>query len=491
LKTAIAVVDKRGDNATPAVIEALKSLRFENSAGFGIASSSTLTVEKDIESLSTQNISSPAVLGYAFSKILPQHEPQLARLENATLVFEGRVYSATSRIPVAEAIARKMQHNRDKALETLLKEAEGDFSFLVAGPETVIAGRDPMGVQPLYYGENKVVAALAWNRRALWKLGIENAQSFPPGNMAYVSHEGFRFKPVKTLVYSKPKPIAMEKAVVTLGKLLERSVRRRASGLKETAVAFSGGLDSGLIAFLAKRCCANVHLIHVSLKNRSETKEAKKVADELKLPMHVHLFEEEDVERVISKVVELIEEPDPVKASIGVPFYWTAEKTAEAGFRVLLAGQGADELFGGYQRYVKDYLSCGEEKVRKTMFNDVAKLHESNIERDVKICNFHDVELRLPFASFGIADFALRLPAELKIEKKTDSLRKLVLRKTAESMGLPASIAEKPKRAVQYSTGVNDALKKIAKKQKKTTKEYLNRVFLGQYDYTTEKQHLM
>jgi asparagine synthase (glutamine-hydrolysing) len=487
LRTAIAVLNKKGDNVAPAVITALKSLRLENSAGFGIASSSTLAVGKDIESLRAKDIISPAIVGYAFSEILPEHKRQLARLVNATLVFEGRVYSMTPRIPVVEVIAEKTQQNRGKALETLLEEAEGDFSFVIAEPETIIAGRDPMGVQPLYFGENKEVAALASNRKALWKLGIEKTQSFPPGNIAYVSHRGFRFKPVKTLVYSsKLKPIAMEEAAVTLQKLLERSVRKRASGLKEVAVAFSGGLDSSVIAFLANRCCANVHLIHVSLKNRLETEEAKRAAEELKLPIHVYLFEEDDVEKVISRVVELVEEPDPVKASIGVPFYWTAEKTAEAGFRVLLAGQGADELFGGYQRYVNDYLSCGEQKVRKTMFDDIVKLHESNIERDVKICNFHDVELRLPFASYEIAEFALSLPAKLKMEKKAGSLRKLVLRKAARNMGLPASIAGKPKRAVQYSTGINDVLKKIAKRQNRTTKEYVNRLFFSQY-YATEE----
>jgi asparagine synthase (glutamine-hydrolysing) len=190
------------------------------------------------------------------------------------------------------------------------------------------------------------------------------------------------------------------------------------------------------------------------------------------------LFEEEEVEKVAAKVVGLIEEPDPVKISIGVPFYWTAEKTAEAGFKVLLAGQGADELFGGYQRYINDYLLHEKEEVRKKMFNDVVKLHESNIERDVKICSFFDVELRLPFASYAIADFALSLPLELKIEKKPDSLRKLVLRKAAENMGLPAAIAEKPKKAIQYATGINGALKKMAKKQHATVNEYVNKLFL-------------
>jgi asparagine synthase (glutamine-hydrolysing) len=480
LKTTIAVLDKRGNNATPALVTALKLLYPENSAGFGIASSSMFTIERDIERLQSQNVRSPIVIACALSRILPQGEPQFMRLENAMLIFDGRTYSLTRRISVSEAIAKKPRQNIDSAIETLLREAQGDFSFVIAEPQRIIAGRDSIGVQPLYYGENRSVAALASNRKALWKLGLEKTWSFPPGHLAFVSHGGFTFKPVKTLVYSKPKPITMQKAAEALQKMLEQSVRMRVLGISEIAVGFSGGLDSSVVAFLAKKYGANVQLVHVSLENRPETEEAKRAADELELPIQVCLFKEADVEKVVSKVVEIIEDPYPVKVSIGVPFYWTAEKTAEAGFRVLLAGQGADELFGGYQRYVNDYLLYGEEKVRRTMFNDVVRLHESNIERDVKICSFHDVELRLPFASYEIADFALSLPVELKIQKKADSLRKLVLRKVAENIGLPASITQKPKRAVQYSTGINDALKKIANKHKRTIKEYVNALFLSE-----------
>ena len=414
--------------------------------------------------------------------ILSQYENQHCFcMEDGKFLFDGRVYSPDPSVSGAQVFVEKLQEaSRIKASEAFLKEVDGDFTFIVAEPKRIIAGRDPIGVVPFYYGENSNIAALASNRRALWKLGIDETKSFPPGHLASVSREGFKFKPVRTLVNSPPKMITMREASQTLLKLLEQSIGKRVWCTKEIAVAFSGGLDSSVVAFLASRRSVNAHLIHVSLENRSETEDAKKAAEELKLPLHLYLFREDDVERVVAKVVELIEEPNPVKASIGVPFYWTAEKAARAGFKVILAGQGADELFGGYQRYVNEYLVEGKEKVRKTMFKDVARLHESNIERDEKICGFHDVELRLPFASYELAKFAVTLPLELKIERKADSLRKLVLREVAEKIGLPSFITTKPKKAVQYSTGINGALRRLAKKENATVTEYISKLFISQ-----------
>ena len=415
------------------------------------------------------------------TKLVSYDKQHCIRVGKTAVVFDGRIYSPTLGASGAKTIAKQLeQADGLEVSEAFLKQVEGDFSLLIAEPERIIAGRDPVGVAPLYYGENGSAAALASNRRALWKLGVNAARSFPPGHLAIISRKGFKFRPVKTLVYTQPKPVVMQEAVETLQKLLEKSVRRRVWGAREVAVAFSGGLDSSVVAFLAEKCHVAVRLVHVSLENQPETEAAKKAADELNLPLQVYLFRESDVANVVSSVVELIEEPDPIKTSIGVPFYWTAKKVAEAEITVLLAGQGADELFGGYRRYVNEYVLHGEDSVRKAMFDDVVRVHESNLERDVKICSFHDVELRLPFASYQLAEFALSLPTELKIERDPGALRKLVLRKAAEKMGLPASITKKPKKAVQYSTGINHALKKLAKKQGTTVADYVNRFFLSQ-----------
>ena len=476
MKVTIAVLDKQGNSVVSRMLDVLKSFDVGQSSHFGLISPKKSFFEKSLGILNRQGLDSSTLAGYVSSKPKSVSEYEFLQLEDAALLLEGRVYSPIPKNAITEQVAKEPLHC-EATLQTLIEQADGDYSFLMLKNGWIAAGRDPIGVQPLYYGENKDIVALASNRKALWKLGIEKPVSFPPGNLAFANREGFKFKPVRTLAYAEPKPISMDNAAKTLQALLVESIQRRVHGLKEVAVAFSGGLDSSVVAFLASKCGVKVNLLHVSLENQVETEEAMEAAEKLDLPLQVHLFKDSDVERILPKVVELIEEPDPIKASIGVPFYWAAEKAAEAGFKVVLAGQGADELFGGYQRYVNEYCKDASEKVRKTMFNDVVNIHQSNLERDLKITGFHDVELRLPFGSFDLAEFALSLPIECKIEQKADTLRKLVLRKMALDAGLPVVIAEKPKKAVQYSTGINDAAKRVAKKHQKTINEYVNDLF--------------
>jgi asparagine synthase (glutamine-hydrolysing) len=472
MKVTVAVLDKHGDNVVNRVLEVLNALGDGQSSHFGLVSPKKSVFEKSLGILRRQGLNSSTLVGYVSSKPPSASGYEFLQLDDAALVFEGRVYSQIPKAAVMEQVAKEPLHC-EALLQTLIANADGDYSFLMLKEGWVAAGRDPVGVQPLYYGENQSVAVVATNRKALWKLGIENPISFPPGNIAFANREGFLFKPVKTLTFAEPTPITLDEAAKRLQALLEESIRRRTHDVKEVAVAFSGGLDSSLVAYLASKLGVKVNLLHVSMENQAETEEAIEASDQLNLPLQVHLFKDSDVEKTLPKTVELIEEPDPVKASVGLPFYWAAEKAAEAGFRVMLAGQGADELFGGYQRYVTEYCKEGNEKVRKTMFNDVVRIHESNLERDLKITGFPDVELRLPFASFELAEFALSLPLECKMEQKPDTLRKLVLRKAALNTGMPSSMVDKPKKAVQYSTGINNAIKRVAKKQGKTVNEYI------------------
>jgi len=476
MKVTIAVLDKNGDSAVARVLDVLDSFDLWVPSHFGLITPNKGLFEKNVEIIKKQGLKSSIVAGYVTSKPKSMSDYDHLQLDDAALLFEGRAYSPVPKIAITEQVA-KDQQQCEAALQTIIQQTDGDYSFLMQKKGWIASGRDPIGVQPLYYGENREIVAFATNRTALWKLGIEHPISFPPGNLAFASKEGFKFKPIKTLNYQEPLQTTMNEAAKQLQLLLEQSIRRRVQGLKEVAVAFSGGLDSSLVAFLASKFSVKINLIHVSLENQDETEEAIEAAEALDLPLQVDLYKVSDLEKTLPKVVELIEEPDPIKASIGVPFFWVAEKSAEAGFKVMLAGQGADELFGGYQRYVNEYCKDGREATRKTMFNDAVGIHESNLERDMKITSFHDVELRVPFGSFDLAEFAINLPVELKIENKTDTLRKLILRKVALNTGLPTTIAEKPKKAVQYSTGINNAIKRIAKNHEKTVNEYVNDLF--------------
>ena len=470
----VGVRHKKDEDATETARGMLQALLLKNVENFGIASSDTISIERSLQTLGKRRLASPTVIGYAFSGITERDRPQPLRTIDATAVFDGRIYPTDRHFSDAQVFAKRLRQNREDATKTFIAEVEGDFAFVIAEPGRLIAGRDSAGIRPLYYGENSVFAALASERKALWNIGIENVHSFPPGYFAIADQFGFRLCQARRPLNSRlPRPVTMEAAARILQALLERAVEERLTSLGAVAVAFSGGLDSSIIAFLSKKFCSNVTLIHVSLKNQPETEHAKAVAEELNLPIRICIYDENDVSKALPLVLCLIEEPDPIKASIGIPIYWAAEQAAKMNLPVMLAGQGSDELFAGYKRYVDSLVRWGAEKTRDTIFRDIVGMHESNFERDFKICNFHGVELRIPFVTHQIIRFATDLPVELKIQTFENTPRKLVLREAARNLGLSNDIVSRPKKAVQYSTGVTKALRRLAKEKRLSLKEYI------------------
>jgi asparagine synthase (glutamine-hydrolysing) len=146
-----------------------------------------------------------------------------------------------------------------------------------------------------------------------------------------------------------------------------------------------------------------------------------------------------------------------------------------------LAGQGADELFGGYQKYLTEYAMSGAEAVDDAMYHDIEDSYKANFQRDNQVCSFHGVELRLPYVDRDVVDFTLRLPLRLKIASTEDRLRKRVLRRVAHNLEIPTFIADKPKKAVQYTTGVTKALQRLAKEKELTLREYVEKTFSTVY----------
>lgn len=272
------------------------------------------------------------------------------------------------------------------------------------------------------------------------------------------------------------KPLSMETAAKHLQELLVQSTNDCVSDVREVAIAFSGGLDSGILAFLAKECGVKTQLITIGLGNTAETAFATNAAHALNLTIHVETYSIDAIKKTLPKVLCLIENHNPVNVGIAIPFFWTAQIASSKGLNVLLAGQGADELFGGYHRYLGIYAEKGEETLRQALADDFAAYRKAGFQRDNSVCAYHRVTLRCPYADSRVADFALNLPVSLKINSPTDKLRKKVLRKTAENLEVPSSIANRAKKAVQYATGVDKALHKLARRENLSISDYCRKM---------------
>jgi asparagine synthase (glutamine-hydrolysing) len=471
-----AIVNKEKQTTANAVLTMLKTLSHRGKVAYGIASAKTQTLANSIEKLDSRNIQANIALGYVFSRILPEDTPQILNTNNIILAFEGRIYPSKHLVPPIEL--EKLESNPEGSASTILKNCNGAYSFVIVTSDSLIIGRDTLGLEPLYFGKNETLCAFASERKALWKLGLRNVESFPPGNLATVKDDTrLFFRPIKTVKKTALKQQEMESAAKHLQTLLAQSTKDRVSDVEEVAIAFSGGLDSSIVAFLAQKCNIKVRLITVGLENMPEAKCAEDAAKTLDLPIHVKTYSINDVEATLRKVLWLIEEPNAIETSIAIPLYWTAELAAKRGLTVLMAGQGADELFGGYHRYLRTYAEKGAGVLQREMFHDIANCYETNFQRDNQACAFHNVELRLPFADLRVVNFALSLPLSLKIQSPSDELRKRVLRKAAENFGLPTFIANKAKKAVQYATGVDKALRKLAKREDLNPSGYCRKIF--------------
>jgi len=487
----VAVLDKKGKAATEKAASMLEALRHRFDHSYGVATEKSIFIAKDYGKLVSGIPEAPAAIGYGLCKIKPKDEFQPLLEETFAFALEGRFFPHRTPSDLEFAV-NILRHGVTNKAEELVGNIDGSYNFAVIHKGKILVGRDPFGTRPLYYGENKKFAAVASEIRALRKLGMEG-KPFPPGTIAVMSSDGFKFKKVRKIAKLTLEDIIEEKAVKNLQKLLLEAVKERIVDLDRFAIAFSGGLDSGILALLAKNCGFTPQLVSVGLEGKKETEETISSAEELELPITTKVFSKEDVEAIIPKVLWIIEEPDPIKLSIAIPLFFASEVANKRGLKVILAGHGSDELFAGYKKYLQILSEKGEKTLHKVLREDFLNCYKTNFERDEKICAFHKLELRLPFADWELANYALSLPPKLKISLET-GLRKIVLRRAAEKLGLPSSIAYKPKKAIQYATGVTSVLKKIAKREGLSLQKYVEKVFtkirIGEESYGEDSYNL-
>jgi asparagine synthase (glutamine-hydrolysing) len=248
------------------------------------------------------------------------------------------------------------------------------------------------------------------------------------------------------------------------------------SGQEKVAVAFSGGLDSSLTAVLAKEIGLQVELVAVGLLNSAELSSAESFAKQLGLPIKVEPYNLDSLEGYVRRIVWLIEEPELMKVSVAIPLHWAAEVAARLGHRILLCGQGSDELYGGYYKYSKTLDNQGRKALESELYRSVVQSHIVNYERDDQATAPFGVELCSPFIDLDLIRFSLTIPSELKVKPGNDVMRKWILRTVAQNLGVPSEIAWRRKKAIQHGTGVEQAILKLAKGKTQSPEEYLRRI---------------
>lgn len=244
-----------------------------------------------------------------------------------------------------------------------------------------------------------------------------------------------------------------------LGDAIETAVMLRSD---EGVVALSGGVDSALVAKLAQREC-----MVVGIAGSHDLRHAQQVARELGLPLTPVVIDPGSIEYALAQVLQVIPKIDPVNASIATTLYFVAEWAGEHGHKRILAGQGADELFGGYARYLQT----------NTLAQDLERDFQGlriQLARDQAVAALHDTYFSLPYMDVRVVRAARVIPAEKKV---CNGVRKQPLRAIAERY-LPPEVAHYEKKAMQYGSGVMKEIQRLANRKgcKKSVQEYLDQI---------------
>ncbi len=310
--------------------------------------------------------------------------------------------------------------------------------------KSIIFARDPLGCKPLYYDYSRKGISIASDKRVL-----TDPKIVEPGIMYTYSltSNSLRKHELCKLSFNPITSVSIDKVVEDLTALLDSIVYAICRLNGKVAVGLSG-IDSMVIASIASRY-ADVTAVTVCMKDSYDYKHTK--INSLNHEMLV--IDEKDVLDALNSLSTLdIDLTNAMDASIASIVHILARYARSKGLRTLMLGQLADELFAGYARYLR---YCNHD-ISKMLFNDVINAEKDLLRDDNASCSY--TMLALPYAVYSLAQYAVNIPAEFKI---TQGIRKLVLRKVAEKIGIDKSLAYKEKKALQFSSGVYKVVKRI------------------------------
>jgi asparagine synthase (glutamine-hydrolysing) len=313
-----------------------------------------------------------------------------------------------------EVALRLLERSGPDALGRL----EGMYSLLSATTDggSFVAARDPVGIKPLYWARQGSEVRFASEISAfdpVWRPAVE---AFPPGHYWTPERGMERFAdavPARVPEGGREEPTPED--LEETREVLVASVRRQMMGDVPVGVFLSGGLDSSLIAAIAARHYAEqgecLQTFAVGTEGSPDVGAARQVAEYLGTSHHERLYTGEEALAAVAPVVRAIEHFDPSLVRSAVPNYLLAEMTARH-VKVVLTGEGADELFAGYS-YLRDFTDPDE--LHAELMRTVAGLHNLNLQRCDRVTMAHGLEARVPFLDRQVIALALRLPAAWKV----------------------------------------------------------------------------
>ena len=354
-----------------------------------------------------------------------------------------------------------------------IEKLNGIFAFALydEAEDTYLIARDPIGVIPLYIGHDDEGHLLVSSELKGLEGFASEYRPFPPGYYFFSRDKDYtRWYERDWMDYDNVKDNPA--SVQALHDALEAAVRRQLMSDVPYGVLLSGGLDSSITSAIAKKYAAKrvetggkadawwpqLHSFAVGLKGAPDLAAAKKVADYIGTVHHEINYTIEEGLDAIRDVIYYIETYDVTTVRASTPMYLLARVIKSMGIKMVLSGEGADEVFGGYLYFHKapDARAFHEETVRK-----LGKLYMYDCLRANKSLAAWGVEGRVPFLDKEFLDTAMRLNPEAKMcPGKT--IEKRILREAFADM-LPQEIAWRQKE--QFSDGVGyswiDTLKRI------------------------------
>jgi asparagine synthase (glutamine-hydrolysing) len=331
-------------------------------------------------------------------------------------------------------------------------ELEGMFAVAVADGAHLFAARDPIGIKPLYYADLGDRFIIASEMKALrrWPRAI---REFPPGTW-YRSDIGFRR-------YHRPcRPdtdrMSIEAWRRKLRRRLEESVARRLMSDVPVGTFLSGGLDSSLITALLREHVEELHTVAVGFANSPDLDAARRVARHLGTVHHEYLLSRDEVTEKLPEIIYHLESFDVDLVRSAIPCYFAA-RTAAEHVKVVLTGEGADELLAGYE-YHRAYQH--PQALEDELTASVYALHNMNLQRVDRMTMAHSIEARVPFLDLAVIDLAGRIPSALKL-RGTPPTEKWILRAASEDL-LPREIVWRPKAQFDEGSGSTALLRAAA-----------------------------